>query len=454
MADPQTVNDIRFVAAELERFRLLSWPELVAYVRAHDDSMIHRLEYDESLLFVGREAYERFWTIAERELNQIGDDHSDFDVDTVAAALREHFVQLLVRHGRELEDASIEELVSSAFATARLTHAVLTHHIPCVITHDQRPDAFVVGPVTFRPAEKFLTQHLDAIERYVSGEFHDSRRPSGEQAVREMLAANAREFYGRFSWVASVAVASSDPAISSARAGHVVDAALDVLRLFFPEPYAANLRRARSSAHVRKAATIITDEHGDIEITTTYTSDKAPAWLEPVLAEYGNHIADAGEWLVAHVQRGTTFDLQRRFLDALHWYGQAIRDETPAGRLVKLTAVLERLTIAKERSGGLTSVVVKRAGLLAKGYRDYTVRDARKAAFECYEWRSRLMHGSHSPYDPRVRTAAADATALVRWCVVEALFLYRYLHNHGLNTDAELEGAYDRWATAMASRAG
>lgn len=208
----------------------------------------------------------------------------------------------------------------------------------------------------------------------------------------------------------------------------------------------------RSSAHVRKAATIVTDEHGDIDVTTTYSSNKAPAWLEPVLAKYESHIRDAGEWLVGHVQRGTTFDLQRRFLDALHWYGQAIRDETPAGRLVKLTAVLERLTIAKKRSGGHTSLVVKRAGLLAKGYKDFTIHGARKAAFECYDWRSRLVHGSHSPYDPRVRTAAAEATGFVRWCVIEALVFYRYLHEHGHHTDTELEDAYARWATAMTSR--
>lgn len=226
VADPQTASDIRFVAAELERFQLLTWPELVAYVKAHDDSLTHQLDRDDAPLFVGREAYQRFWSIAERELNQIGDDHTDFDVDMVAAALRDRFVELRVRRARELDEGAIDDIVAGAFVLARLTHAVLTHHLPCVITYDQRPDSFIVGPVTFRPTDKFLTEQLGGIERYVNGDVHDSRREVGDRGVREVLAANAREFYGRFSWVASVAVASTDPAVSSARAGHVVDAAL------------------------------------------------------------------------------------------------------------------------------------------------------------------------------------------------------------------------------------
>jgi hypothetical protein len=446
MVTPETVDDLTFVLTEAHRFARFTWHELVQYVQKNDESMIHRLGDDRRLLFIGGEAYGRFWTIAERELVRRDlHDRADFGIAAFSAALRDEFVVEYVDRGCQPDIDSADSIISRALTTCRQAHRLTNHHLPCVITHDSAPAHFSVGPVTFRPTNRFFDYQADALDRYLRGEFTDEKLRGSDPAAREMHTASAREFYERYPWVASVTVDSSNPTVSERRAEQAVDAALDVLRLFFPEPYAAYLHRARSSAHVRKSARIINDEFGDVEITVTYASDKAPPWLEALLSRFGDYVRDAGEWLVAHVQRGTASDLQRRFLDALHWYGQAIRDETPAGRLVKLFAALERLTVAEEKSGGIRSVVVNRAALLAKGYDGLSYRGARKAVNQYYIWRSHLMHGSHSPYIADVQQAAADATGMVRWCIVEALIFFRYLDSGGVTTDAQLEDTYKRW---------
>jgi hypothetical protein len=449
--DSETVADVQFIAGQLRRFAGFSRQDLTVYIGQHKETLRHSLYgTDTGPIFIGAEAYERFWKIADRELLQL-EPHirTDFYPDNVAAALRAAFVALVVEQGSEPDADLVRLLVSRAIMQARSGHAVIRHHVPCIITSDRFPEIFHVGPIEFRPSTVFLAHQADAFERYQRDNVSDGQSTRSDPLVLETLAAGAREFYARFPWVASVSVSSSNPKVSEQRATNAIDAALDVLRLFFPEPFASRLRRARSLAHVRKSAAITATEAGDIDIAMVYASDSAPAWLEGVLEHYGDHIRGAGEWLVAHVQHGTDTGLQRRYLDALHWYGQAIRDDTPAGRLVKLMAVLERLTIARVRPGGIRSVVVKRGALLAQGYNNYSLRDARKAVNESYEWRSRLVHGSDSPYDPRVREAAASATALIKWCVLEALAFFRHLHGRGLFGDEDLEEGYERWAAGL-----
>src|SRR3982751_2983005 len=114
MPDAQTVADLEFITNELRRFAELEYRELFAYIREHGDTMIHSVQAPGGgHLFIGKEAYGRFWQIATRAL-QVRRDCSpaDFDLRTVAKSLRESFTATVSRLSELPSSDDIEVMIS------------------------------------------------------------------------------------------------------------------------------------------------------------------------------------------------------------------------------------------------------------------------------------------------------------------------------------------------------
>ena len=449
-----TFDDLRFILNEINRFSLLfakmsereKFEYLIANNEIGDDSTIP--SPGGRHFVVGRAAHQRFTNIVGRELaNNYGVEHPDFHIPDVAEHFAQLFSDLFLAEQRSISDENIAFAIDEAVRRARDTHMERRYDIPCMITLERQPQTFAVGPVQFRTVETYLDASQRQLRTYQ--EKVDARAVSPDstdaETTGQMIVRRTTEFYRRFPWVASVSVPQCHSEVSRRRAVATVDAALDVLRLFFPAPYGLLLRRADADAIVTSSAGIVVDTATDeISVVLYERSDDAPGWLGELLAHHAPFLTQAGEWLVAHVGRGEVSDLQRRYIDALHWYGQAVTDDNPNGRIVKIAAALERLTIARERLK-ITSVVTARVALLTQGYDKKDFRTIRRTVENIYKWRHRLMHGAHSPYDPELSKVAAVAEALTRWAMFTSLSWFRHLDRDHKSTNEELEAAFEDW---------
>ena len=151
----------------------------------------------------------------------------------------------------------------------------------------------------------------------------------------------------------------------------------------------------------------------------------------------------AGSALNACVDPRKEIHLSRRFIDALTWYGQAVTESMPSSKIIKYVAAWERLTITqKEESGSLTDKVTSRIAILshvkANGEFSNTVKEVKTI----YDWRSKLMHGSCSPFSKELagissRAGKLSVTALNRSLEVFVPLAHRI--KHAKETDLESE---------------
>jgi hypothetical protein len=87
--------------------------------------------------------------------------------------------------------------------------------------------------------------------------------------------------------------------------------------------------------------------------------------------------------------------LSERFLDAAHWFGEAVREPSPAAKVVKYVTAIERMLMTDEKDD-ITTLVAER--LAAFCCSDESTRDRlRQEARRAYGLRSKLVHGSLSP---------------------------------------------------------
>jgi hypothetical protein len=445
MSDEQDVADVQFIGEALVRFIEMSPHEVMQHFSERREDIgasVPGLKGGE--LFVGREAYNRFNDIASRALRGMGDDRVSFSTPVIASALRSAFSEIFLAERAEIDAASVGAMINRAFDKARGRHEAITHHLPCLITLEREPAAFDLGPIRFETSEAFLQRIATALERYrLSGS--DLARTTQGVPIADVTDKRTKEYYTSFPWVGTVAIPKCERGISKKRAERAIDAALDVLRLFFPDPFAVRLRRGGTDAMVTRLYEVTSNNAGEIEITNVFTSDDAPEWLSQILLRYHEFLDGVGIWLRDHVSGQTIGDLRQRWLDSLHWYGQSIADQSPAGRVIKLAAVFERLTLAKERRGSVGATVANRVALLGQGYQAKDFRQIKKDVELVYACRSQLIHGALSPFDALVHEHSVIATAVARWILFVAFSFYRSLEEESRASNADLEGAFEAW---------
>ena len=449
-----TFDDLQFVLDEISRFASTfaqmsarqKFEYLVANNEIGDESAIPSPEGRHFI--VGRLAHQRFATIVERELAaNYRQELPDFQVADVAKHFRQLFSDLFLREQRPINDENVAVAIDEAVRRARNMHVERRYDVPCMLTLEKEPLAFSLGPVQFRPVERYLDAVREPLSAYESRiDARAVKRISNDgETTGQAMVRRAQEFYRRFPWVASVVVPRCHAEVSRRRALAAVDASLDFLRLLFPSRYASRLRRGDADSIVTSSVEVVADRPTD-EVSLTFFERlaDAPGWLKESLEDHAEFLAEAGDWLVAHVGKEEVSDLQRRYIDALNWYGQAVVDDTPSGRIIKIAAALERLTIATKRLK-ITSVVTARVALLTQGYDKHDFRAIRKTVENVYEWRHRLMHGAHSPHDPELSKVAATSEALARWAMFSSFYWFQHLDRQGKKTNDELEAAYEHW---------
>jgi hypothetical protein len=461
----QDIEDVTFIMEEIIRFRSMSFEELKVHHETNRQDALCSIPHPEperGILVCGREAYNRFYQIAERHLATEPSLKNNFDAEVFANAVVEEFVRVFLKDAREVDQRWVNKMLSATVKKLKSKHKALTHYIPCVIVSDKEPQEFRIGPVRFMTVDKFLSENHEALENERRRLLEDGLKnrqemiekglrtaeellPENSAKFADMLVDGLTEYFKQFRWVAEVAIPECEEEVSLRRAEIVVEAALDILKLFFTESYGKNLRLGHSRGFAERTASLTREADEKLNIKIHRGSEHVPggsAWFEKVTGKDPFYIKAAGTALQSLIDPRYVSHLGQRFLDALNWYGQAVTELRPSAQIIKYAAALERLTVTKKEKD-LTQVVTRRTALLTYDKDKGDFERAKKDAGEIYEWRSNLMHGSCSPFDRELDSVTPLAEKITRRALFVALDLFVYLDNTIENAkEIDLEKKY------------
>ncbi|MEO8378061.1 MAG: hypothetical protein ABI779_00210 [Acidobacteriota bacterium] len=458
--EQQNIADVMFILEAVDRFYLMTPQEVIAHISQHSQDTFATLSLTKGgHLFCGREAYDRFNEIADRTIKPGSDEDKAYDRGSYVRALRSSFVETFVEGGTSISQSSVTKFVNQAkhLATARLVE--VTRHIPCIVFYDKEPAVFSVGPVKFRTREAFFAESSQALSDFVNAEreaFANGSAKRRSDLSQEAAAAEAdafaatvdrkiREFYGDYGWVGSVEVPKSHASVSKRRAERTIDAALDVLRLFVPST-PERLGRATSPRAPYETHELSSNAGGRFFASMHQGGRGASAgehWYEEI-QRHTPHLWKLFGDAIDPIRSDTKPDeLNQRLLDALNWFGQGIVEPNTAAAIIKYTAALERLTMTGHVAG-IEDVVIRRVLFLNFQRTDKTPADVESDIGDLYQTRSDLMHGSQSPYDPKLERILRLAWQVSRCAILEAAQLFALLRAEGKANRKALAAMYDR----------
>ena len=361
---------------------------------------------------------------------------------TVRAAFVRRFLRQFVKHRRVLDVGSLSSVMDKTANEVASALRPRTVGIPCLLWQWEEPPRFAVGPVQFERATAFFSDPKNALSN-----------PDGKPSLR------TRALAEEAGWIATVTVTTMDDSTAEYRARDSVDAAINVLKLFVDPDRTRECRRADAWGPAPDYALFLREESGAFACSLTRRGADALAWENWATCFEGQlgtlfKIAEAAVFGLLSFQ--PSFPLQARFLDALKWFGDGASDASLAARITKYAFAWERLVITRKYELGsvpsLTTAVCGRLAILC----DRTTGEPRQERLlqqieELYDVRSRLAHGSASPWNRQeLRTRASEAEALT----VRALFgalLHYWLLKQGGATDKELEESFALPASPDAS---
>lgn len=338
--------------------------------------------------------------------------------------LRKHTEELLVRRflveKRELNEKEIDRFLASVGRKARVACADVVHFIPCTLMTAQDPEVLMVGPVVFRNRANFRRRMVGYLKDFGVEKEEEWRRDYSRR-----LMANALKFYRQFDWVAEVTVKGCDSKTSEIVAERTVISALDCLHLIFGAQSSYKMRVGGPALRTDRRAGIRIGEDGKMYPygSTSWAGQVnfPDGWSECLVDPGFTQVLSLSSIaLEAAVDPDLARPISRRFLDAAQWFGEASRDNRPATRIVKYATALERMVMTDEKDNIASSVSERVAALCC----DHDASDRQKwrdDASHMYDFRSRLVHGSISPTDPKIENEVWSAAHICREALLNAL---------------------------------
>jgi hypothetical protein len=439
------VADIEFVLVECARAqKLLSDTPPTEWKDLPRDELIGSLPHPSGSgdMSCSREAERRIWGLAEQAVKQ-SDAVGTLETERVYRALKPILVDRFVKEARTIDAQQVERALAAAARQAKRDRSDTIHFIPCRLMYASDPDSFAIGPVTFMTRSRFNESMAPHFEAYVRKE------PLGIE-LREGLLADARHYYEDFTWVARVQVLNCDAGTSKTRANIAVTAALNFLHAFFGAYHTRRMNVAgpRLERDRRARFTLDADNMLDVSCSSSATSavgftDGWGAFLEgETMALLLRGSAKALESLVnPAVQR----PLGMRLVDSAAWFGDAVREPSPAAQIVKAVTALEALVMTGEHDDIISLLSARSAAIAYHPIGEKTFTSLEEELRKAYDMRSRLTHGSLSPFDPEVEAYAAVCLHLGEQVICAGLELFE---SQGLidtpRTTKELGRAFDQ----------
>jgi hypothetical protein len=364
---------------------------------------------------IGREAEEKLRHLAYGVLVFNGLENT-VSRPTIRKLLGETLVQRFIVERRAIDERQIARLISFLGREAKKACSTRKHFVPCHLLYVQEPPELPAGPVIFRTRQNFQSQILRAVRDYDKGE--------GTGWASHM--AGSLHYYRGFKWVAEVPVTSADEetslkiAMEAARAAvnglHIALGAQATNKMTIGGPRILHDRRSHLhfSDDGKLQASLSSTGPGNVGFST--------GWSKGIPDSGFRHFLDLiGIALEAAVNPNLQRPLSRRLLDAIYWFGEAVRESTDAARIVKYVTALERMMMTQERDDIAGVVSDRVAAFIWIDNRSKTLAEWKAVVARLYDLRSRLVHGDMSPGAMDVSENVGTAAHITRMSILSAL---------------------------------
>lgn len=377
---------------------------------------------------------------------------ADYDHNSVQRHLAQAFSSTYLEEHANVTAESVSMMLNRAITAAKAEHMTITHHIPCIAMAAQQPDHVSIGPVRLTTSDRFLRDHHDDVEAFRTAEHERAatyandnhltlKTPADAIHLVDRIIDGTNEFYSDHNWTATITIPACHERISRERAERAARAAIDILKLVFVH----NARHARigNARQLPGRTRTWTTIDGTFHDSMTVQGESilgTEGWhqgLRPT-GRFYLRLAGIPLWMYTHPDKAC--DIGRRYLDALHWYGEAISETSRAAASVKYATSLERLTITPDIKSDFTKHVTERSAILAAGGNKKIYRAAKKAVSALYKERSEYLHGRRSPHEH----STTDHARTIVPIIFRYLELARILTRQGKTTDNDLAREYKR----------
>jgi hypothetical protein len=362
----------------------------------------------------GIEAIER---MAIRLITETPSGH-DLSRKRIAEIISERILQVAI--DRVTDDEELVQTLKTYVGASEAEHIEASYRFPCVLLHcgpthpdfaQPPPDQFALGPVTFQRFQVFANGFSQAVQ---GGE-----KTADEKALD--LFSQSGEKYG---WVASVKIPRCAPDVSRRRAEEIVEAAINLLKVFIGLRYARSMRLPHTAPSRNRETCVLIDIDNKVKWTWHGPSLEGALVAGDPVGGIAPCVRRFASDLLNKSLSGNRNEATTRLLDALRWFGDASFEESGGVQIVKWIAALERLTATERLYKGVTHNFCKRVALLASGLGTGQVEDAYRDAHRAYDLRSDVMHGSRSQEDEHLAMNTGVVHDLTREAIFGALALH------------------------------
>ncbi|WP_347302036.1 hypothetical protein V5740_08350 [Croceibacterium sp. TMG7-5b_MA50] len=392
-------------------------------------------------LLVSKKAVSALDTLVMRVI-KLRDLESRVTYSDIKKELGAEIIKRFVSEGRAIDQKQTDRLLSWAAKRAAARCGEFTYYYPLRFTFTSEPGEIDIGAVKIRWLDQFQPEIFNQVKAYLRANPSESDRKWARKHLR-----TAAEYYKSYKWVAVVTVKNCDAKRAQDAAHDLLTSALDCLYFLIGRKgtHRVEVGRFQISSDSRALAWIKKDGLMTIQ-TSTGSLDAMgfpEGWSKDLQRE---DVVETLQLIRLVLNSKVDLSVRRpiasRFLDAARWFGEGVRDKQSFSKVVKFITAIERLMVAGSKSDIAETVSTRVADLTMSSDCLDDWRLKKKIVKEAYDLRSKLVHGSVSPFSKSVSEGV-----LICGDVAEEV-LYAFLHRVGkdglLKTDLS-EDQYARW---------
>ncbi|WP_188661957.1 HEPN domain-containing protein [Terasakiella brassicae] len=367
---------------------------------------------------------ERLYALAEKSLQNTPKLKGKMTINEFAEYLRPEIARIIYNKAIPDKD-TVTKLLQRVRKKAVNDLKTLTHYFPCSLASDSRQMEFSIGPVTFTSQKKW--------QEFISSEKHDNKDKYFDEA---------RKYYSKFKWIASVDIEECSAQISEERAKKALEISLEALSAVFSSQGSEGLSFQNLIHSPIKTHRLIKEKGKEFNASTQISwkgHHLSENWFSEITQHGFNLYLQAVGDIVSEQVKNNVTDLMRRYIDALHWYGEGIREKDAGVKIIKLTSAIETLVFTKPHDSAKTRTFKERSSSLIAFKNPQEYRNLKKKFNQMYDARSGVIHG-RIKYGTIKWATAHEYEGLCRSVLFQAI---QYYQSIGFNTAENLEDEFN-----------